>query len=140
MAFYGKDQADSTQDQYEKILDDTDYLVDRFLNNLNTYIKDFPNGVQVSLLLNSDWDGANVPHGDDYQGELLKRAFENAWPEKVLRNAAETVMREPWPVLRSSAGVAPHAAREPAVASASTAARIRGATRECICPSCHEGE
>jgi len=37
MAFYGKDQADSVPDEYEKILDDSDALVDKFLNNLNTY-------------------------------------------------------------------------------------------------------
>lgn len=37
MAFYGKDQADSVPEQYEKILDDTDALVDNFLNKLNFY-------------------------------------------------------------------------------------------------------
>lgn len=37
MAFYGLDKADSTQDFYEKILDDTDTLVDKFINKLNFY-------------------------------------------------------------------------------------------------------
>lgn len=37
MAFYGLDKQDSTQDEYEKILDDIDDLVDKFLNKLNFY-------------------------------------------------------------------------------------------------------
>lgn len=37
MAFYGKDQAESVPEQYEKILDDSDDLVDKFLNKLNFY-------------------------------------------------------------------------------------------------------
>lgn len=37
MAFYGLDTAGSTQDEYEKILDSLDDLVDKFLNKLNFY-------------------------------------------------------------------------------------------------------
>lgn len=37
MAFYGLDKEASTQDQYEKILDDIDELVDKFINKLNFY-------------------------------------------------------------------------------------------------------
>lgn len=37
MAFYGLDKEGSTQDEYEKILDDADDLVDKFLNKLNFY-------------------------------------------------------------------------------------------------------
>lgn len=37
MAFYGLDTAGSTQDEYEKILDDMDSFVDKFLNKLNFY-------------------------------------------------------------------------------------------------------
>jgi CubicO group peptidase (beta-lactamase class C family) len=57
------------------------------LNNLNTGIMDFPNGVQVAILLNSDFVAANLPHlaayenDTPYQLEAVKRSFENAWPE-----------------------------------------------------------
>ena len=49
------------------------------LNDLNTGVMDFPNGVQVALFVNSDWGAAGVPHGNAYQLTLLKRAWENAW-------------------------------------------------------------
>jgi hypothetical protein len=37
MAFYQLDTSGSTGEQYAKILDDMDLLVDRFINKLNTY-------------------------------------------------------------------------------------------------------
>lgn len=37
MAFYDKNSRSVTQDEYEKILDDVDGLVDNFLNKLNFY-------------------------------------------------------------------------------------------------------
>lgn len=37
MAWYGLDKADSTPEEYEKILDDIDALIDKFLNKLNFY-------------------------------------------------------------------------------------------------------
>lgn len=37
MAFYGLDSSGSTQDEYEKILDDMDVLIDKFINKLNFY-------------------------------------------------------------------------------------------------------
>lgn len=37
MAFYKYDRAESIASDYAKILDDTDLLVDRFINALNTY-------------------------------------------------------------------------------------------------------
>lgn len=37
MAFYGLDKADSTPDQYQKLLDELDPLVDQFLNKLNMF-------------------------------------------------------------------------------------------------------
>lgn len=55
------------------------------LNNLNTTITSFPNTAQVALLINSDYVETDVPHADaysnHYQAALMKRAFENAWPE-----------------------------------------------------------
>ena len=53
------------------------------LNNLNTGIIDFPNGVQAALLINSEFTGA------PYQLEALKRSFENAWPEISIVGTAE---------------------------------------------------
>lgn len=40
MAFYQLDRADSTQDEYAKILDFTDDLVDKFINKLNFYTQE----------------------------------------------------------------------------------------------------
>jgi hypothetical protein len=37
MGFYQLDQEASTQDQYAKILDETDEMVDKFINKLNFY-------------------------------------------------------------------------------------------------------
>lgn len=37
MAFYGLDKEGSTQEDYEKILDEIDDLVDKFINKLNFY-------------------------------------------------------------------------------------------------------
>lgn len=37
MAFYLMDDADSTQEQYTPLLDETDDLVDKFINKLNFY-------------------------------------------------------------------------------------------------------
>ncbi len=54
------------------------------LNNLHTGIIDFPNGVQASLLINSEFTGA------PYQVEALKRSFENAWPEISIVGTAGT--------------------------------------------------
>ncbi len=39
MAFYQLDKADSTQEEYAKILDFTDELVDKFINKLNFYVQ-----------------------------------------------------------------------------------------------------
>ncbi|MEQ1906245.1 MAG: serine hydrolase, partial [Pirellulaceae bacterium] len=54
------------------------------LTNLETCIFEFPNDVQVSLLINSVI-GPNLPHtpanSTPSKHELLKRAYENAWPE-----------------------------------------------------------
>jgi hypothetical protein len=37
MAFYFLDKEESTQDEYRKLLDDADILVDQFINKLNFY-------------------------------------------------------------------------------------------------------
>ena len=65
------------------------------LTDLHTGIMDFPNGVQVSIMVNSDIDKSGLPHqlaydtgNNPYQLELLSRAFENAWPELVITGTA----------------------------------------------------
>ncbi len=62
------------------------------LSQLETCIFDFPNAVQISLLVNSNI-GPNVPHAAAYntspsKHELLKRAYENAWPEFAVAGTA----------------------------------------------------
>jgi len=40
MVFYKFDTEDSTAEDYSKILDETDHLVDRFINDLNMFVYD----------------------------------------------------------------------------------------------------
>lgn len=63
------------------------------LSQLESCIFDFPNAVQISLLVNSEI-GPSVPHAAAYntapsKHEFLKRAYENAWPEFAVAGTSD---------------------------------------------------
>ena len=82
--------ADKNYSQWSEGMFGTYYNHGGDLTDLHTGIMDFPNGVQVSIMVNSDIDKSGLPHqlaydeNSPYQLEMISRAFENAWPEIVI--------------------------------------------------------
>jgi hypothetical protein len=94
-SFLGWNNPDGTGYDWSAGMFGTYYNHGGDLNNLHTGIMDFPNGVQVAILLNSDFGTTNLPHlaayenDQPYQLEAVKRSFENAWPELSIVGTAD---------------------------------------------------